>query len=358
MTSTRAFLERWRERSHWLVGAWVVVTLYTAVQAYLYPAVVGGGHWWRALVTNAVVYAPWMLVIPLVDAILEAHPIERRNWLRRLLVHAVLGLAVTLILFVPAQLLLRALGIHGNYPLSSLLVWGVQSMYPTYWLIVLALAALHSYRQFQEARVQAMALRASLSEARLEALSAQLEPHFLFNALNSVSSLMLEDPRAAQSMLARLGELLRATLRTDRNQRISLADEVEVLRMYLDIERVRHEDRIEVRLDVPPECEETRVPPFLLQPLVENAFRHGLGGREQGGRVWVRAARQGTSLRIEVGDDGEGADSSALQEGVGLSNTRSRLQQLYGAEASLAIESAPQRGFSAVITLPCRAKVA
>jgi len=164
---------------------------------------------------------------------------------------------------------------------------------------------------------------------------------------------MLEDARAAQSMLARLGELLRATLRTDRNQRISLADEVEVLRMYLEIERVRHEDRIEVRLDVPPECGETRVPPFLLQPLVENAFRHGLGAREQGGRVWVRAARQGSSLRIEVGDDGEGADSSALREGVGLSNTRSRLQQLYGAEASLAIESAPQRGFSAVITLPC-----
>jgi len=352
MSARPAFLERWSRRGRWLLGGWLLVALYGTVQAYLYPAVVGGGRWWPALLSNFLHYAPWMAVIPLVDASLERFPIERGNWVPRLATHAVAGLGVTLIILVPVQLLLRAIGLNGQYPLSALVVWGLQGMYPTYWLIVLALLALQSYRHLQEERVHALALRASLSEARLEALSAQLEPHFLFNALNSVSSLMVEDPRAAQSMLARLGDLLRATLRTDRNQRIPLADEVEVLRLYLELERVRHEDRIEVRLEVPPECEETEVPPFLLQPLVENAFRHGLGGREQGGRVWVRAAREGESVRIEVGDDGEGADRSLLKEGIGLSNTRKRLQQLYGGEASLAIESAPRRGFSAVITVP------
>ncbi len=200
-----------------------------------------------------------------------------------------------------------------------------------------------------------------LTRARLLALRTQLRPHFLFNTLHAVGSLIDEEPRAAQSMIARLSDLLRASLDDGDREVVSLGAELDLVRSYLEIEAVRFEDRLSVQWDVDDSLLDAPVPRFILQPLVENAIRHGIEPTRLGGCVTVSARRQADTLVLEIVDDGQGLDetdgTSDLPKtlGVGLTNTQARLQVMYGRNGDLSVSKRSEGGTRATITLPLRA---
>jgi signal transduction histidine kinase len=199
---------------------------------------------------------------------------------------------------------------------------------------------------------QAARLQAQLSEARLAALSSQLNPHFLFNALNSIAELVHRDADEADGMIVGLSALLRNSLESASSQQVPLDEELRLLGHYLDIEKIRLGERLQVEWEVETQARAALVPPMLLQPLVENSVRHGIGRRLGAGTIRVCARREDGSLRLEVHDDGAG-QSAGGGFGIGLATTRQRLQELYGGEASLALATSPQ-GAVASLVLPFR----
>jgi len=198
---------------------------------------------------------------------------------------------------------------------------------------------LHTLDVRREEQLRAERLRADLASAQLRALTLQLQPHFLFNALNAVGALIItERNREAFEVVGRLGELLRALLAIERREEVSLREELDLVESYLGIEQARLGDRLRVEWEVAPDVGSAQVPPMLLQPLVENAIRHGVSRSPTGGRLTIAARRQDARLALEVCDDGPGPLSRARAEpggGVGLENTRQRLTHLYGGETRL-----------------------
>jgi signal transduction histidine kinase len=226
---------------------------------------------------------------------------------------------------------------------------------------VLAAAFARSYflryraRQEEAARLQAHAalLQAELTEARLSALQSQLNPHFLFNTLHAVSSLVERDPRGVRKMIARLSELLRFTLERTEQQEISLAQEMAFLERYLEIMQIRFQGKLEVDTKIDPVVSEALVPTLILQPLVENAVKHGVSKVDAMGRITIAARREGERLVLSVQDNGPGLNgAAATEEGIGLRNTRARLEQLYGTAQSLTLRDAAHGGLVAEVTLP------
>ena len=197
-------------------------------------------------------------------------------------------------------------------------------------------------------------LEKRLVEARLQALQMQLIPHFLFNTLHAISALMHQDVEAADRMITRLSELLRHALESTDQQEAPLREEIDFLKRYLEIEETRFGDRLKIELNIPPDTEDLLVPNLALQPLVENAIQHGIEPHARPGRVTISARRDGANLLLEVRDTGNGAPAGSWREGVGLTNTRSRLRQLYGDRQTFELGSAPGGGFLASIRLPCR----
>jgi signal transduction histidine kinase len=195
---------------------------------------------------------------------------------------------------------------------------------------------LYEYGQREAGRVARA--EAQLAGARLAALQAQMNPHFLFNALNTVASLAGRDPRAAEAMVENLSDVLRMTLERSQSANGTLADEVAFVRAYLSVEAQRFGDRLLVEWAIAPETLDASMPPLSIQPLVENALKHGIGPRREGGRVAIRAARDEGRLRVSVIDSGDGF-AARFQEGTGLGNLRTRLDVMYGSAASLAIDS-------------------
>ena len=221
--------------------------------------------------------------------------------------------------------------------------------------VIVGVTQAHLWRQrFEDRRLREARLEAELARSQLQVLRSELDPHFLFNALNTVSTLMHRDVAAADTMLARIGDLLRTSLESKDTHEVPLREEVEFLERYLDIERVRFGDRIRVTVDVTEGAMEAHVPRLFLQPLVENALRHGVGPRRGPGTVDVRAWRAGGSLRVVVADDGLGAEAPANPEssGIGLANTRRRLRRLYGREHRFRAAPLPAGGFRVSLRLP------
>lgn len=222
---------------------------------------------------------------------------------------------------------------------------------PIYWLIVTVVHALAFYRRSQERERKAAELSASLAQARLQTLHMQLQPHFLFNALNAVSALIHKDPDAADDMVAELSELLRMSLDSSEQFETPLHRELEVLECYLRIERRRFGDRLDARVTAEPGVQRAYVPNLLLQPLAENAMRHGTGAQTGGVRVEISARRTGDILELQVTDNGPGLKPEATQ-GIGLGNTRARLMELYGKAGVLRVENAAAGGCVATVQIP------
>ncbi len=222
----------------------------------------------------------------------------------------------------------------------------------TYAIIVGAWHLADYQQKFRERELRAAELEASLNRAQLQALRAQLQPHFLFNTLNTIAELVHRSPAKAENMVVGLGELLRLTLRHAAEQEVSLAQELEFLRAYLEIEQVRLGDRLAVRYEVAADTLPARVPNLILQPLVENAIRHGIAPRKARGEVCLSARRENGTLHLEVRDNGPGliGVSDAGGNGIGLTNTRARLQRLYGQNQRL--ELVNDHGLVVSLALP------
>jgi two-component system, LytTR family, sensor kinase len=224
------------------------------------------------------------------------------------------------------------------------------------WIAVAGIAgAIEARRRAVHAALDRERLRTQIAEQRLIALTGQLHPHFLFNTLQGISTLIHRDPDAADEMLAKLSDLLRDLLRHRDQALVPLGDELRYARTYLEIAQLRFADRLEFQLDVAPSLDQASVPLFILQPLVENALAHGIGGRARGGRVTVKAARQGDRLMLEVADDGAGLTTSTTRrEGIGLSNTRERLRATFDGDHAFSLEPVPSGGAIARIDIPFR----
>src|SRR5437773_3569379 len=222
-------------------------------------------------------------------------------------------------------------------------------------LIVIGAHALLYYDDFRTSELQQSSLKAQLAQAQLRALKMQVHPHFLFNTLHSISSLVLEDPPKANSMIARLGDFLRLTVENSDQQLVSLQEETEFLRCYLDIEQVRFGDRLTLAFELEPQTLPAQVPHLILQPVVENAIQHAIAPRATRGHIKIEAKRLNSLLRLEVRDNGPGIISNSDlfgAEGVGLSNVRARLHQIYGSEFRFELMNARDGGLAVVMEIP------
>jgi two-component sensor histidine kinase len=217
--------------------------------------------------------------------------------------------------------------------------------------------ALEATRRAVRGTLETQRLRAELAESRLTAVTIQLQPHFLFNTLQSISTLIHRDPVAADAMLAKLSELLRDVLRRSHNALVPLGEELRMTETYFELARVRYGERLRTSIDASNEVSEAVVPVLLLQPLVENALKHGIGPRAEGGHVGVAAQRENGRLRITIWDDGVGFDNGgASREGTGLANTRERLRYAFGEDQSLELRPRARGGMEATIVVPFRSE--
>lgn len=224
-----------------------------------------------------------------------------------------------------------------------------------YWLVLMVQAGWHSYERFREQQLREVALATELVQARLQALRMQINPHFFFNTLNTIAALIHDDPHAADRMIVRLSDLLRRSIDRAETQEVPLREEIDFLRSYLDIEQTRFGDRLTVNIEVEPGTEDLMVPFLVLQPLVENAIRHGIEPREEPGHIEIRARRAGHQLELLVKDNGDGLPAEPAREGIGLTNTRSRLMHLYDEEADFELNNMPGGGLEVRIRIPARA---
>jgi len=214
------------------------------------------------------------------------------------------------------------------------------------------------YVALQAERERSLSAEAAAHRAQLEALRYQINPHFLFNSLNAVSTLVTERRNdEAARMLSRVSDFLRLTLTAPARDEVALADEIDYIRQYLDIERVRFGDRLRVEIDIASDAWEAVVPPFVLQPLIENAVRHAIAPRESGGAITIEGARSGDVLRVSIVDDGPGVAEGSQSNGngrIGLTNTRDRLRVLYGDRGQVALVNVPGGGTRATVEVPFR----
>ncbi|MDX1532561.1 MAG: histidine kinase, partial [Rhodothermales bacterium] len=315
-------------------------------------------------------YGLWAAVTPAVFGLARSLPLERGVWARRVVLH----LGVAAVVAAAFELLLHGVlrprlipefgrGWRGGAPMDLLLRLGFLDELVIYVAVLAAGFARDYFVRFREReaeaaryRAEAARLEAQLSEARLDALRMQLNPHFLFNTLHAVSALVERDPAGVRTMIARLSGLLRHVLDGGARQEVPLRDELAFLRGYLEIQRVRFQGRLEVEEDAAPAALDALVPNLVLQPLVENAIEHGVSGKEEGvGRIVITARRDGAALVLEVRDNGPGparTNGTAARPGVGLRNTRERLDALYGDAARLDLRAGPAGGTVAAVTLP------
>jgi sensor histidine kinase YesM len=247
--------------------------------------------------------------------------------------------------------------------ITLLYIFGFHTAIVAYWVVLSIQSAFRNYALFQErsraalqADLRASQLETQIAQARLGALKAQLQPHFLFNTLNAIVVLVRQQKGPqAEATLERFSELLRAVLADMDAQEVTLARELEYLKLYLSIEQVRFSDRLSVAIDVDPALLDAAIPHMALQPLVENAVRHGIGQRVTPGVIAIRAQRLGDELHVSVRDDGPGFGSGTTAGSkLGLANTRARLRQLYGDSAGLRCETAPQGGALVTLVIPFR----
>ena len=344
---------------------WTLLGLVFSTQLYLadqrfstHPST-----WWQALRFELPAWYLWGVLALVVRAFARRFRIDRANWERAVPIHFGASLwlsALHLIAATGVQVLLQS-GAPASY--LTRLVDNFASSYHwnllIYWAIVALVHARDYARDAQEHRVRAAELETSVAEARLQALTLQLRPHFLFNTLNAIAELIHEDPDAAERMVGRLADLLRRTLETDGSAEVSLATELELVDRYLDIEVVRFQDRLRVHWEVAGNARAAQVPAMILLPLVENAVRHGVSSRPGPGEVGIRARRDADTLWLEVWDDGPGLDASARSEtgprrGIGLANTRARLTQLYGDTHRFELIDGTPAGLVVRVSLPYR----
>jgi signal transduction histidine kinase len=304
-----------------------------------------------ALLLSLTLWWCWGMVTPLILWVDRLIPISRRRLTQRIVAHLLPSLLVTL---VYAQLLRALRGAFGVASLGNMFLWN----WLIYWMILGSWQAYRYHDQYVAGELRLERLEKTFSQARLNALRMQLDPHFLFNALNTISSQVERDPSLARDMIEHLGDLLRLSLESRDRQEVPLAEEMAFLEHYLAIQKMRFGDHLRIETEIAPEVKYALVPSVFVQPLVENAIRHGVSRLGSGGTVTVSARRDGDVLDLRVLDDGVGLPAGWSLEnsgGVGLSVTRERVAALYpGAETSFSVNRRSGGGTEVKVSLPLR----
>jgi sensor histidine kinase YesM len=351
-----------------LSGFWTFIAFLYGNQTYFFMRAEGMEHqWWRIILWQVFVWNTWTALTPLILWAGRRFPIERARWKRGVLMHLPIYAVVSslnIIIFTALYIGMRPFDVYQNVttPFSHQYFEKMMARFPLDFLIYSAILgigyALDYYDKYRERETRAAQLEAQLAQAQLETLKMQLQPHFLFNTLHAISTLVRDEKnRAAVSMIAGLSGLLRHSLENIGRQEVSLREELEFLELYLDIQQMRFSDRLKVEMEVEPETLDAAVPNLILQPLVENAIRHGISPRVEGGLIQLSTRNENGILEIKVADDGQGLKREwSLEEstGIGLSNTKARLEQLYGAEHRFQIRNRAGGGVEALLAFPFR----
>jgi two-component system, LytTR family, sensor kinase len=347
----------------WLViiGIFTAIAIYFTIQRMLIQASRGATIDWPRHLLDYSGWYVWALITPFVLFMSAKFPLQKQVWFK----HASIHLGMLTVCWFFATIAME--GIHwaadlGSYNFFQKLPDGfARSPFSLdiicYFTIVAIETAMRYHRRFEFGRVRNIKLTGQLAGARLHALKMQLHPHFLFNALNSLSELMREDPAAAEKMIRNLEMFLRLTVNHDHLQEVSFEKELEFLKCYLDIENVRYQDRLNVKMEIEPQTMNVKVPNLMLQPIVENAIRHGIASRSSRGQIEIQAKRDNGMLQLRVRDNGPGISKSKKKQiskgsGLGLSNTRERLIQLYGTNHRFELMNAPGGGLIVTLEIP------
>ncbi|HMW03140.1 MAG TPA: histidine kinase [Acidobacteriota bacterium] len=367
------------KHSRWLLIflIWTVVGLFFTSQGYLFHTVASIeqfnlGKWLFREFTYCYLFA---LATPGIWWLADKISIDRQNYGRGLLVHIPMSLVTSMAIKGLHQMLLVLLvddpRMVGNNPLLNItsasfsFVTLLKFTYYTldtgaliYWVILSLNHTSRYIQRYQNEEARSARLEQQLTQAQLEALKMQLQPHFLFNTLHSVSELLHEDVEAADEMIANLGTFLRMTLENSGNHEVTLQQELDFLRCYLEIEQVRFRDRLTVHYEIEPDTLQASVPNLIFQPIVENAVRYAVAPRPAG-VISIRAQRENGWLKLEVEDDGPGLplnerSETSITEGLGLTNTRSRLFQLYGHQARFQLGNGQPQGTRVSLEIPFR----
>jgi signal transduction histidine kinase len=349
----------------WLVisAASLVPALLSAFTAYLNFRVMGRGKAdWRTVAFAGTIWLVFGALTPIIYALSRRYPLRREAIVRTIGAHLIgalvlcvgwasLGVSLALLLNrrPPQEPLVRY---YFSWVLTNL-PWSVF----LYFTVLGCIYAFTYYREARERESQQARLAAQLAEARLSALRMQLNPHFLFNSLNAITVLVRDhNTRGAARMLELLSGVLRQVLQSEKRQEITLDDELRFIEQYLEIEQVRFSDRLQVRWSIEPPTREALVPEFILQPLVENAIRHGVAKRSEAGLIEVAALESEGDVLLSVWDNGPGYNPVS-DGGVGLANTRARLETLFGETGRLEVSAAPAGGTIAMVRFPMRRAV-
>jgi len=366
--STTSASTPWPDRIEWgiIAAFWGVLALLSVAQG-VFGDMRGPSPNWGRLTGELVEYGSWALVTPIVFRIVELLPVvepfstNRARAVRNVALHAAAALVAAIAIDVIEDL------VWLGFDPAEAESWSLLSSIRSFWfmgelivyLIVLMAGFARSYYYQKKAQQEeaerleerTQALEAQLTEARLAALRMQLNPHFLFNTLHAVSTLVDRDPQGVRSMITRLSELLRRVLDEEAPQEVPLSEELDFLDDYLEIQTIRFQGRLDIDIDVPPRLRDAHVPNLILQPIVENAIRHGASQVRGVGRIEIRARRRNGQLKLDVEDNGPGPPDDPT-DGLGLRNVRARLQELYGDDQDVALTTATSGGTLTTLSLP------
>lgn len=377
LRASRAAVEGREPRALWLflIATSAVYAVFASVVSVGYTSIYGLSRWTLKPDTTAIFpylvlmnlvtwvgYAMWM---PAIFWLGRRFRFDRQGWWRALLVHGPASLVITSVhLSYVGTTRWFLQGVRGGDPelMTTILdafFRTVDQTLPVYWAIIGLQHAVDYYRQARAREVRAARLETRLLSSQLQALQQQLHPHFLFNTLHAISTLVHRDPDKADLMIERLSDLLRITLRKVDVQEVELAEELEYVRAYLDIEQVHFGPRLRIEYRIDAAALDVLVPTLILQPIVENAIRHGLEPLVRPGTLTIEAETDFNMLLLRVRDDGVGfANTFRRPDGVGLANTRARLDRLYGEAAALTMREQASGGVRVEVTIPLRTPAA
>jgi two-component system LytT family sensor kinase len=355
-------------------GAWAFVSLAATATIYQLYRPLHDGMGLRTVAgmefSQILTYAP---LTPFAYVLAMRFPIQRGNWIRRALLHLGFGLVFTV-----GHILLKAVTPYGYWDPSvhdwTAALWNPQThayraswvvfqsmflgnvvddVFSAYLSIMLVALAISYYQRSQQGEVRAAQLESQLATARLQTLKSQLQPHFLFNTMHSISALMLTDVQAADHMICRLSDLLRLSLETASTQITTVRRELEFVNCYLEIEKVRFEERLRVVYDIAPETLDAEIPHLLLQPIVDNAVKHGISKLLKGGEIRISSSRLDGKLQIEIANSGPTPRlTPGAGNGIGLRITRERLESLYGANQTFELIHSPDGVIVVQVCIP------
>jgi two-component system, LytTR family, sensor kinase len=352
--------------AYWLrTGAiWFAGGLFDASQTVLVMRAEGMHTPWAPLFsTELASWLPWLMATPLISGLARRYPVSRGATVSTAAVHSAAFVSISLISSAWCGLLTMLFNPWGHSPRPGpfLVVWGSALLYEVltflivYGLILAITLAVESRERIARQQTEAAKLNEELSRAQFAALRRQMEPHFMFNALNSIAGLVRDHRNdAAVSMIVGLSEFLRRASEDSHRPQVTLAEETEYLQRYLDIQKTRFAERLQVSVDIPAELLNALVPNLLLQPLVENAIKHGIAKRVAGGSIRVSGTRRNSNLYLSVYNDGPKlpADWQTTGKGIGIANLRTRLQILHGSDYDLQLRNVDCGGVEVLVTLP------